>query len=69
MRVERGTERIWYGQPLQEAIGRGYSLDQLSLRAGDRLVVPARGDSERTWRILGVLVTIPVAIYTMTRIF
>lgn len=69
MRVERGTERIWSGQPLQEAVGRGYSLDQLSLRAGDRVLIPTRGDAERTWRILGIAVSLPVAVYTMTRIF
>jgi protein involved in polysaccharide export with SLBB domain len=69
MRVERGSERIWSGQPLQDAVGRGYSLDQLNLRAGDRVLVPTRGDAERTWRILGIAVTLPVAIYTMTRLF
>jgi polysaccharide export outer membrane protein len=68
MRVERGTELIWGGQPLQDALGRGYSLDQLSLRAGDRVLVPSRGDAERTWRILGIVVTLPLAIYSITRI-
>jgi len=47
---------------------KGFSLDQLNLRAGDRLVVPARGDSERSLRILAVLVSIPVAAFTVTRI-
>ena len=69
IRVERGSEKIWSGEPLRQALGRGYSLDQLNLRAGDRLFVPAKGDSERTFRILGVLVSLPVAIYTITRIF
>ena len=49
-------------------MGRGYSIDQLNLRAGDRLVVPTRGDSERTFRIIGVLITIPLAIFTITRL-
>jgi len=68
MRVERGSEVIWRGGLLQEALGRGTTLDQLSLRAADRLFVPARGDAERTMRILGLLVTIPVAVYTITRL-
>lgn len=69
IRVERGRDKIWSGEPLQQALGRGYSLDQLNLRAGDRVLVPERGDTERTVRILGVLVTIPVAVFTLTRIF
>ncbi|OLD20224.1 MAG: hypothetical protein AUJ01_04635 [Acidobacteria bacterium 13_1_40CM_3_65_5] len=68
MRVERGATSIWSGAPLRDALGRGYSIDQLNLRAGDRLVVPTRGDSERTLRIIGVLVTIPLAIFTITRL-
>ncbi|HEX9346376.1 MAG TPA: polysaccharide biosynthesis/export family protein [Gemmatimonadales bacterium] len=68
MRVERGATSIWSGAPLRDALGRGYSIDQLNLRAGDRLFVPTRGDSERTVRIIGVLVTIPLAIFTITRL-
>jgi len=69
MRVERGSQRLWSGQPLQEALGRGYSLDQLNLRPGDRLLVPTRGDTERSMRILSIAVTLPIAVYSLTRIF
>jgi protein involved in polysaccharide export with SLBB domain len=68
MKVERGKDLIWGGQPLQDALARGYTLDQLNLRAGDKLSVPSRGDSERTLRILGIAVTLPLAIYSLTRI-
>lgn len=68
IRVERGRETIWGGEGLQQALGRGYSLDQLSLRAGDRVRVPARNDFARTAGIIGALVAIPVAIFTLTRI-
>jgi len=68
MRVERGATSIWSGAPLRDALGRGYSIDLLNLRAGDRLFVPTRGDSERTFRIIGVLITIPLAIFTITRL-
>lgn len=68
MRVDRGTQQLWGGRPLQEALGRGYSIDQLNLQAGDRLLVPTRGDPERTWRILGIAITLPLAIYSITRI-
>lgn len=39
--VERGSERIWSGEYLQQAIADGRTLDQLSLQAGDHIVVPA----------------------------
>jgi len=31
--------------------------------------VPSSGDVERTVRILGILVAIPAAVYTLTRIY
>ena len=68
VRVERSGATIWSGSVLQQAMGQGYSLDQLNLRAGDRLVVPARGDAEKTFRILAVLISIPVAAFTVSRI-
>jgi polysaccharide biosynthesis/export protein len=42
IRIERNGERLMEGQPLQEAIIAGRTLDQLSVRAGDRIVVPQR---------------------------
>jgi protein involved in polysaccharide export with SLBB domain len=69
IRIDRGNEQILSGPQLQDALGRGYSLDQLNLRAGDRLLVPAGRDSERTWRILGIAVSLPLALYSATRIF
>jgi protein involved in polysaccharide export with SLBB domain len=68
VRVERGTDQIWGGEPLRQAMGRGLTLDQLSLRAGDRVYVPGRGDFGRTIGILGAIVAIPFTIYTITRI-
>jgi protein involved in polysaccharide export with SLBB domain len=68
IRVERGSSQIWGGDLLREALARGYSLDQLNLGAGDRLFVPTRGDPERALRILGFLVTIPVAVFTISRL-
>jgi protein involved in polysaccharide export with SLBB domain len=39
--VERSGERIWTGDTLQQALADGRTLDQLSLQAGDQIVVPA----------------------------
>ena len=40
--IERAGEQIWSGAYLQMALAEGRTLDQLSLRAGDQIVVPAR---------------------------
>jgi len=68
IRVERAGATIWGGSALLDAMGRGYSLDQLNLRAGDRVLVPARSDFGKTAGIIGALMAIPVAIYTITKI-
>jgi protein involved in polysaccharide export with SLBB domain len=67
IRVERGGQVIWEGEALQNALVTGRTLDQLSLQAGDQIVVPAsrsRGDAAR-W----ALSTIPPLILLLTRIF
>lgn len=69
MRVQRGAATIWGGAPLQDALGHGYSVDRLSIRAGDRLFVPARADSERSLRMLGVVLGIPLAVLALTKAF
>ncbi len=40
LRVERGDERIWAGELLQEAVIQGRTLDHLNIQAGDRIFVP-----------------------------
>ena len=42
IKVTRGGKTIWDGNTLQAAIVDGWTLDQLSLRAGDQIEVPAQ---------------------------
>ncbi len=67
MRIQRGGARIWTGAKLQAAIARGATLEELGLRAGDRIDVPKGRDTESTVRIIGVLVTIPIAACVLTK--
>jgi len=69
-RIERNGERVWVGDPLRQAIAQNMTIDQMNLHTGDQIVVPRemRRDSEATWRIIGILVTLPVAIYGLTRL-
>lgn len=50
--IEREGRKIWEGPGLEEAIAQGRTLDQLSIRAGDRLMVPEQERSEGIGRTL-----------------
>ena len=67
--IERDAQRLWDGAGLQQAIARGMTVSQMKLRSGDHIVVPKRRDSATTAQILGVLLTLPAAIYGLTRLF
>ena len=73
IRVERGDSRVWEGHRLQQAMIEGRTLDQLNVRAGDRIVVPQRsgglGGAQATVRTFTVLLSIPDTIIALTRIF
>jgi polysaccharide export outer membrane protein len=69
MRLQRGGTTIMNGRELQAAMGQGYSLDRLNMRPGDRVFVPPRADSERTFRIIGMILSVPVGILAITRVF
>jgi len=57
LRVLRGNSSLWSGSELQAAIARGATLDDLGIRAGDRIQVPGGArDPESKWRILGIIV-------------
>jgi protein involved in polysaccharide export with SLBB domain len=68
MRIERGEQVIWKGKLLSDALGTGQSVDQLSLRAGDRLFVPVHRDSMRGLSALYLVVSISVMVMTMTQL-
>lgn len=69
--IRRNNDEIFNREDVQQAIAQGYTVDQLTLRPGDELYVPDRGRSsiESVLRVTVMLVTLPAAIYGLTRIF
>lgn len=65
-KIERDGKGLYVGNGFQDAFTRGLTIEGMGLRTGDRIVVPRRNDSERTFRIIGILVSIPVAIIGIT---
>ena len=70
-RVERGGEVILGGEALDRALQAGQTLDQAGLQSGDQFVVPERsaGNTYQLVRTVGLLLTIPITIYTLVQIF
>lgn len=71
--IERAGRRLWSGETLQQVIIEGRTLDQLGVRAGDRLVVPQRGaglrGAEGSLRTLGVLLGVTFTLLGLTGVF
>ena len=71
LRVERSGTPLWSSAAVSRAIGDGRTLDEMGLRSGDQFVLPGRrgGGTESNLRVIGLLLSIPVTVYTLTRIF
>jgi polysaccharide export outer membrane protein len=68
-RIDRGDRRLVDEQKMADALARGLTLDDLNLRAGDRILVPReeRRDAESKWRIAGLLATLTTTIYLIAK--
>lgn len=67
IQLMRRGKVVQQGQKFRNAIAAGRTLDEMGMQAGDEIVVPRRHDSERTVRILGLVIAIPLTILALTR--
>lgn len=65
VRIERGGEVVWSAELLSEAMLEGRTLDQLSIRAGDAIVVPAQSDR---WSVMQLGLTALTGITSLVLI-
>lgn len=70
VRIERDGRTVWEGKPLQQALAQGRTIDDAGLIAGDRYIVPHHGRTSvgDVLRFSGFLLSIPVTVYTLTKI-
>lgn len=70
VRIERAGQRLWGGEELQEVIAEGRTLDQLNLRAGDQIVLPARAPGGSSlWRIGRWGLAVATSVFFGVRVF
>lgn len=71
MWVERAGRRLIEGQPFQQIIAEGRTLDDANIRPGDKIVVPAAnaGSMFETVRTISIILSIPLTIYALTQVF
>jgi Polysaccharide biosynthesis/export protein/SLBB domain len=69
--VERSGKRLLEGQPLQDLIAQGRTLDDAGIRPGDKFVVPAinTGSAFYTVRTISIILSIPLTIFALIQIF
>jgi protein involved in polysaccharide export with SLBB domain len=69
--VERSGKRLLEGQPLQDLIAQGRTLDDAGIRPGDKFVVPAinNGNTFYTVRTISIILSIPLTIFALIQIF
>ena len=72
LRAMRAGYPVLEGPEMQKALAQGLTLDRANLRTGDELYVPAGAGGPTRYervRTLATLLTIPITIYTLTKIF
>ena len=70
LRVERSGRRILQGKELRLAFSDGRTLDEMRLQAGDQFIVPGvPGHAYDDVRFWATLLSIPVAIYVLSKAF
>ena len=69
MTIERGSEDLWEGELLQRAMVEGRTLDQLSVQAGDRIVVPTHRPGLLEGGLLrAAMVVLPPLVYLISAV-
>jgi protein involved in polysaccharide export with SLBB domain len=71
MWIERAGRRYIEGQPLQQIMADGRTLDDANIRPGDKFVVPPQnqGNFFNTVRTISIILSIPLTIYALTPVF
>lgn len=67
-RIERNGAAVKNPGATQDALAQGLTLAQIGIESGDQVLIPRLPDTERTTRIIGLVLAIPVAVFAIARI-
>lgn len=67
IQLTRRGKVVQQGQRFRNAIAAGRTLDEMGMEAGDEIIIPRRHDTERTVRILSLVVAIPLTVLALGR--
>ena len=69
--AQRGGVTVIAGPQMKTALAEGRTLAQVNLRSGDELMLPMHKSMNPYYRVrlVGILLSIPLTIYSLTRIF
>ena len=70
LQIARNGKTVWKGDALRRAVAAGSTLDELQLQPGDEVVVPTKsGAGLDALRYVAAALSIPISIYTISKIF
>jgi protein involved in polysaccharide export with SLBB domain len=70
LKIRRDGRVIWSGDALRRAVAGGRTVDELDLHAGDELMLPSKNNGGyESLRFVAVLLSIPLSIYSLSKIF
>ncbi|MDT8340079.1 MAG: hypothetical protein RQ751_01085 [Longimicrobiales bacterium] len=67
--ISRGGELLWSQDAVMEAVRRGRTLDQMSLQAGDEILIPAQQPPNRTLTLLQIGLGLLTSVVLITQVF
>ena len=66
--VDRGPQRLWQGEDLESAMIAGWTIDQLGLRGGDQILLPAQFSSS-IWTFGRYILIVGSSLVLGTQVF
>lgn len=67
VRVSRRGTLTHDGNAVRDALAAGLTLDDMRIEAGDQMLIPRSPDGERTVRIIGLIIAIPLTAIALSR--
>lgn len=65
--IERNGAAVRNPGAIQDALGHGLTLEEIGIESGDQVLIPRKPDAERTTRIIGLILAVPIAVFAIAK--